>query len=256
MEESLPLIVVAPTFYADRMDLRYQLALELCREAAKLEIHLLLVDGSPDPQVQEELAQAGQGFVTVEKQKLPGKKGVALREGIAAAQAKAASDDTIIAFQEPEKIDMLRHWRNVVTHMQSTSSDICVPRRSPDSFQSSYPIEQYHSESFANLHLDSLAKQVNFPSIDWMVGPIALRACKACYWLDYDGELWDAQIVPMVLAQRWYGCTVSSLEVDFILPAGMKQQEEGVPKWGEKRLFQLNIVFETVGKALKDKEKP
>ena len=262
-----PFIVVAPTFYTDRSDDRFTIALDLCRQAAKLQIRLILVDDSPDhDQVRTDLERAGRdatekAFVQVQKQRQTGKKGVALREGIAAALDELSSAGNVerqgvICFQEPEKIDMLRHWESIISHMHSTNSDICVPRRSHASFQSSYPIEQYHSESFANLHLDSLARQVGFPSIDWTAGPIALSTTKAPHWLEYNGEIWDAQIVPMVVAQRWHGCSVSSLEVDFILPAAMKQQEEGSPKWGEKRLLQLNLLFEIVGKALKETEKP
>lgn len=263
MNSNSNMMVVAPTFYPNMEDPRYSIALDLCKEAARLELSLLLVDASPDENIRQSLAQAGQPFVQVVQQQSPGKKGVALREGIVKAvhtlKESHQNDDvaTFIAFQEPEKVDMLRHWKAVVDHMVATNSDVCVPARSEHSFQSSYPLEQYHSESFANAHLNALARRVQFPAIDWTAGPMALHTRVAHHWISYTTgpQIWDAQIVPLVRSQRWHAARVTSLEVDFFLPAVMKEMEEGSPEWNEKRLLQLNLLFELVGGALKaDKE--
>ena len=69
---------------------------------------------------------------------------------------------------------------------------------------------------------------------------------------DFEGELWDAQIVPMVRAARWHGAVVASREVAFSGAAAMRAEEEGVPKWGDKRLDQTNFLFEAIGAALKE----
>ena len=254
------IIVVAPTFYASKNDIRYELAKECCREAAKAGIHLLLVDASPGDEFARELIDCGtigaQGFVSLRKQTGQGRKGAALREGIAYAADLLKESGGFIAFQEPEKVDMISKWQHVVEFMLQEKADICNPRRSRESFFRTYPIEQWHSEQFANLYLDSLGKKVGFPSVDWTMGPIAFNITLAGHWLKYEGELWDAQIVPMVQAQRWYGAKVVSYEVDYIQPLTMKDDEEGEPKWSEKRLYQLNVLFECVGNALKQNGAP
>lgn len=252
------IIVVAPTFYATKDDIRFELAKQCCREAAKAGIQLLLVDASPLDEIGRELAECGmigsQKFVLVRSQSSKGKKGAALREGIALAAELLQDAGGFIAFQEPEKIEMMSRWKEIVDFMIQEKADICNPRRATQSFIDTYPIEQWHSEQFANLYLDSLAHQVGFPSVDWTMGPIVLSTSFAGHWLHYKGELWDAQIVPMVRAQRWHGAKVLSYEIDYKQPLAMKGEEEGVPKWTEKRLFQLNFLFEHVGNALKESE--
>ena len=252
------LVVTAPTFYSDKEDIRYQLAIDTCREAAKHGIRMILVDASPDESVRQEMTKAGttkEGtqFVRVCPQTSDGRKGAALREGVKLALEEGAG---IVGFQEPEKVKMVEHWRNIADHLLEDDLDICCPRRLDGAFKASYPIEQYHSEHFANMHLDALAKKVNFPSIDWTMGPFATRAKFAKIWLEYDGELWDAQLVPIVLAQRWYRARVTTYEFEYAQAGKMKLEEEGDPQWTEKRLHQLNNLFEFVGEALKNTRPP
>jgi hypothetical protein len=80
---------------------------------------------------------------------------------------------------------------------------------------------------------------------------VAFRCSYTSHWLRYDGELWDAQLVPLVQAHL-AGAKVSSYEVDYHHPETMKQQEQGVPIWNEKRLLQLNFLKDTVGKLMKE----
>lgn len=249
---TMPLTVVAPTFYSTVDDTRYKLGLEACQNAARYNIRLLLVDASPSDDVRDGLRAAGRGYVQVMKQTSSGRKGAALREAI----QWATKDDTndapmIIGFQELEKVDMFRHWGPLVQHMVETSADIGVPRRMDNSFRAGYPIEQYHCESFANLYLDSLSRDVGLVSIDWTMGPVAFRNSLANYWIEFEGDMWDAQLVPLVHAFQ-AGAKVTSFSVDYLHPKSMKEQEEGVAEWNEKRLHQLNFLKMTVGKALAD----
>jgi hypothetical protein len=253
----LALTVVAPTFYSSLDEPRYLLGIEACRQAAKYRIRLILVDASPLEEVRKGLEEAGkangQSFVQVVPQKQKGRKGVALREAINAAYEECGDSrgTHVIAFQELEKIDMFRHWHSLLQHMHDTASDITVPRRADGSFHTYYPIEQYHAESFANLYLDSLGGKIGLASVDWTMGPVAFRCSYTSHWLRYDGELWDAQLVPLVQAHL-AGAKVSSYEVDYHHPETMKQQEQGVPIWNEKRLLQLNFLKDTVGKLMKE----
>jgi hypothetical protein len=253
-----PLIVVAPTFYATKDDIRYELGLETCREAAKHQIRLILVDASSLESIQAELLQNGtatnngQEFVRVAQQTYQGKKGAALREAISLAYEELAGKEGFIAFQEPEKTDMIRNWKDVVSFMEQSQADVCVPKRADALFKATYPIEQYHSENFANCYLDSLGSLCGLPSIDWTMGPLVFRSRYVQHWLDCKGDLWDAQLLPMIRAYRSDGAKIMSYEVDFRHPARMKQEEEGAHRWSEKRLMQLNFLFEKVGEELKE----
>ena len=242
------LIVVAPTCYVSLDEARYLLAVAACQHAAKHKIQMILVDASSESAIREGLEKAGGGYVRVVLQTVPGRKGAALREAIQLA-CQQANEKSIIAFQELEKVDMFRHWNVVVQHMLETGADIIVPRRDDRCFRSNYPIEQYHCESFANLLLNSWGADIGLVAIDWTIGPVAFRNQLAEHWIRFDGELWDAQLIPLVEAHV-AGFKVASFEIDYIHPKTMKDEEEGAAKWNEKRLMQLNFLKETVGKLM------
>ena len=260
-------ICCAPTFYPNTDDLRYKLGEEACREVAKHRIRLILIDASPNEEVVQGLENAGNGYVRVVKQTSIGKKGVALREAIQTSYEELLSSatggrgrdskckDSIIAFMELEKVDLVQYWNPLIQHMIDESSDICVPKRSDQSFKKYYPIEQYHSENFVNMYLDCLAKNtigLN-TSIDWTCGPVAFRSHLVNHWLNYDGDLWDVQLVPLINAfVAMNGAKVTSFEVDYQHPSTMKEQEEFSPIWCEKRLFQINTLKDTVGARMKE----
>jgi hypothetical protein len=253
------LIVVAPTYYNDTNDIRYRLGLESCQQAAEHRIELVLVDASPSQTIRDGLEEAGCGFVRVIPQTSKGKKGAALREGIAKALILLQHNDddcddcengtAVIGFQELEKVDMIRHWKSIARNLLIKSSDIVVARRDNEMFRNSYPIEQFHSEQFANMFLDSLANKIGLPSIDWTAGPVAFKASIAPRWLSYKGEVWDAQLVPIIEAFI-EGAKISSFDVSYRHPESMKEQEEGNLIFNEKRLHQLNFLSDTVGKRM------
>lgn len=247
---SAKFVVCSPTFYPNLNDVRLQLGLEACRSAKKLGIPLLLIDASP-ADVKAALLEAG--ATAVLPQTFTGRKGAALRECVHVARS-VLDDDGVIAFQELEKVDMIGLQRSVAQHLWRSGFDVVVPGRADALFKATYPIEQYHQETFANLYLNTLGVAAGLPDhIDWTMGPVALRATMARHWLEDDGELWDAQIVPYVRAARWHGAKVGPLELEYHHPNSMKAEEEGVAGWGEKRLMQLNFLFEHIGGALKTK---
>ena len=244
-------IVVSVSFYPSTDDPRFAIGLEACRRAKSLGVPLLLVDASP-PDVREALREAG---ADVHEQTRKGRKGAALREAVELAHARLP-EDGVICYQELEKVEMVGLQRDVASHVSRSGCDVCVPRREDTLFRRSYPIEQYHSEHFANLYLDALGGAVGLPSLDWTFGPVAFRNSAASFWLRNEGELWDAQIVPFVRAARWGGARVEVLQVQYSHPPAMKRQEECVPVWSEKRLMQLNFLFNHVGAALKEEAPP
>jgi hypothetical protein len=274
-------IVVAPIVYSDLSEdnVRYELGRELCRQAVIHQIHVILVDGSSaidHDTIRNEFERLGTlssttfqkvQYVHVYPQTRPGKKGTALREALGHAyQRVVPTTNTIIAFQEPEKVDMMRHWKDLARYMIRNSLDICVPQRIESAFRATYPIEQYHTESFGNAYINLYGTAMGLPShLDWFMGPIALRPSLVPIWQDYDGDLWDAQMVPMIRAffrsttttttttstttadanrtQPMTQTQIGSFPVDFRHPLAMKQQEEGSALWCEKRLFQMNYLF-------------
>lgn len=222
---SARLVVVAPTFYSDTSEIRYRLALEACRRAAQHEIELFLVDASPSPDIRLKFEMAGRrpsdgvSFVTVTPQSSRGGKGAALREGISRAldrlREKDLSSSTMlyIGFQELEKVDLFQHWKSIVLHASKEDALVVVPRREDRQFREYYPIEQYHSEQFANGFLDSLGKTIGIPSIDWTNGPVAFEVSLVDQWLNYDGEIWDAQLVPIVDSFVHHKAKIVSFEI-------------------------------------------
>jgi hypothetical protein len=260
------IVVIATTCYPSMNDSRFLLALETVEEAAHLEIPMILIDSSPTEDIRDKLRVMGtvdgKSFVDVLVQLSKGKKGSALREAVDAANRKVKSEwnndnaEAIVCFQEPEKPNMLKHWKTVVAHMVETQADVSVPRRSDISFKATYPREQYYSENFGNMYLDALAKGADFePSVDWLFGPLAWRLKLSSCWLDFkEGELWDAQICPMIHAQRYQKAKVVSCDIDYLHPKTMKDEEEECTKFIEKRLMQLNHVFDNVGKVLKEED--
>ena len=140
---------------------------------------------------------------------------------------------------------MVELWKDVYSAL-TPKDDVVVPRRTHQSFQSSYPIEQFYSESYGNLYLDAVMKDaiqaaggdatLKLPwtdnvtlrgtsILDWHFGPFAFRAKHLDFWSKYTGNSYDAQLVPIVHAIR-RGLSVCSVDVNFVLDERMKKQEE------------------------------
>lgn len=253
-----PCVVVSVTYYPNTSDIRLPLALELCRQAVAKNILTVIVDDSPDhTAVRTALEQAGKGHVKVYQQDsaIYQGKGGALRQAIYVAKELVEINkvvnkcDAIICFTEPEKADIMNHMHLIVKPILDGNADIVVPKRDDELFRSTYPIEQYHSESFANLHFNSLARQYKGfqTDIDWLFGPFAFRISLADIWLDYKGTSWDSQMIPYCRAVRHDYKRIASVTINFRHPKQMKEQEEGDATWTKKRLHQLNILFELLG---------
>ena len=138
---------------------------------------------------------------------------------------------------------MVRCWAKVAVHAAETESAVVVPAREEAPWKETYPIEQWHSENYANHYMNVAARQLGgweLP-LDWHFGPLAFRAQHAHLWLDADGELWDAQCTPVVAAIK-AGLKVTSVEVDFRASLAMKAEEEGDLDFVEKRLMQINFL--------------
>jgi hypothetical protein len=259
-------VIFTCTWYTDTSDLRFLQCIETLKSASEKSIPIVVVDGSPSDAVHNALSKTG---AIVRKQIVPGGKGAALREAAAiAAKVAGVTDETLLCWQEPEKTHMVALWNTVPKHPVTNDGDVFVPRREEESFRSSYPIEQFYSESYGNLYLDALMKDgiqntsMTMPwaddyirrgtsIIDWHFGPFAFRAKHLGLWTKYTGNSYDAQLVPIVHAIR-RGFQVCSFGVDFSLDTGMKNAEEANVNFIEKRLNQLNDLDPKVKAAWTD----
>ena len=224
----------------------------------------VVVDASPDSSLRQSMQEAGGQFVQIYPQTVKGKKGAALREAAShASSLQGVTEQTFLCWQESEKIEMVGLWAGVfdsdLVNKSTIYPDIVVPYRELTSFQKSYPIEQYHSEKYANMYMDCVAKTygqamlinntLQLP-VDWHFGPLAFRASHVQLWTGPSnaGELWDAQVVPIVHGLK-RGMCIRNVEVVFHTPLAMKQEEEGDLAYIEKRLFQINYLDPRVKNA-------
>ena len=261
-------VVFTCTYYPSTSDLRYVQFLETLQAAKKYAVRIVVVDGSPDG-VHKALKEGydGRNGAVIVRQTYQGGKGAALREAadVAAAGGRGAFEagaETLLCWQEAEKTNQLSHWRKVMVALAAATddgADVVVPRRTQQCFMDSYPIEQYHSETYGNLYLDTVMKDAirgsdnddmqlpiantstprGISLIDWHFGPFAFRAKHIKLWSTYKGNSYDAQLVPIVHAIR-RGLRVVSVDVDFVLDGRMREQEENNVDFIEKRLNQLN----------------
>ena len=136
------LIVFTATFYPKLDDVRVSVAIDTLTALTKRSIPVVVVDDSPDPQIRQLLQTTG---ASVFRQQSKGGKGSALREAaVLAAQVDSVHTNTWLCWQEPEKTDMARLWKQ--TLLSAADAGVAIPAREPISFEQTYPIEQYHSE--------------------------------------------------------------------------------------------------------------
>lgn len=264
-EVSIRTCVVTVTYYPDTSDIRFNLALQLCKLAAEHEIHLIIVDGSPDhSNIRDQFQDTNGYYVHVFQQDVetyPGKGG-SLRQAILKAtewfeENDVDANEAAICFTEPEKVDLINHVHDIVEPLLGGRADVIVPTRNDELFRETYPMEQYHSESFGNMHFNLLAREIEgfkeqevsgAAKLDWLFGPFAFKANLASSWLNYPGTSWDAQMVPYVRGVRNHNWRIMPVAVGFSHSKEMKEQEEGDHVWTTKRLTQLNLLFDLLGK--------
>ena len=246
------LVVFTCTWYPNKNDLRCRICFDTLKSMVNHGISVVVVDGSPSPDVRDYLKSSGASMIFEQTSK--GKKGAALREAAEKASSlEGVTEDTWLCWQEAEKEDMARHWKSLV-NSQCQNVDIVVPMREDSLFKKTYPIEQYHSENYGNLFLDAVARNeyISYKkTLDWHFGPFAFRAKHIQLWTKYNGIMYEAQLVPIVHGIH-QGLIVESTIVPFIANEEMKSQEEGQVDFIEKRLNQLADLDPKVKAAWKE----
>jgi hypothetical protein len=238
--ESAPVVLISASMYASVDDPRFGFATRTCAACASLALHFVICDDSPQQRVRDRLNELGKGYVHAFKMSGPGKKGQALRDALSRAlelfpHAKA------VAFFEMEKADFVRHAEDCCAPIVKGTHDLVTPSRARDLFQSTYALEQFHSESFGNayINLEWRKAQKRAPDLDWLFGPICFSAQYAHYYTRCEAEIWDAQIIPAIEAfrdgARWTSVTVAYAHMQ-------KHDEEGSTDMCGKRLLQVNFM--------------
>lgn len=223
-------IIVTATRYTNDDD-RFLLAQNMV-ELATNEFHypVLVIDDSDDPEIQRILTDKGAHVFKQGKLGFGNAVRQAIREG-----AQIAGRKGVIAWQEPEKIDMVRHYATLITPFIENRADMVIPKRTVKSLET-YPIEQMWSERLLNRYSWLLSgKKFDF---DLGSGARILKTFVAHTFTLYDGILWDALVVPIIRAAR-DGYNVVSVPVNYQHPPSQKLKEEGECAWYEKRLTQL-----------------
>ena len=156
------------------------------------------------------------------------------------------------------KVDLVSLQPLIAEPILADKTLLVVPRRTAASW-ATYPLEQFHSESFGNLVAHNYAVAggllpASQQPVDWFFGPLAFERSQATHFLEYTGTLWDAQIVPMIKA-AWtakdfeMASTLTSVDVDFAYPPEQLKLEEATVEYSEKRLMQLNVILPVLRKA-------
>ncbi|GAB5358789.1 hypothetical protein AAMO2058_000488900 [Amorphochlora amoebiformis] len=233
--------VFGATLYSNITAPRFIESLASVRRLRSQDFAVVISDGSPDPAVRDLLRGAG---AHVRETPCCGRKGFALRDALnMALNLTKGMENVVFAFQEMEKSDMAYHWRIVVNSMVHNESPIGIPMRVDSYFKSTYPTAQYHSEKFGNLFINSIAEStLRGMDIDWLFGPFAFERKIAHYWTNHNGEMWDAQILPMVKAIQ-HGVRFISVAIPFRASLVMRGEEEGNFRFISKRKKQLDALL-------------
>ena len=257
-------ILISTTSYSSLTDLRFRLALRTAAQARLHSIPFLVVDSSPEPLKAALRSEGALVLPDDPSQPLPPGKGFAYRLGIREALRRAptllspASSDFALCISEPEKVDFVRLLPRLSSIMLPASlspstPNVVLPHRDAAGF-ASLPLEQGHSEQFANAHLHNVQRGLGGrmgARMDYLFGPVVFHASMARWWLEYGGALWDAQIVPYIEAVHAGEGRVASVEVDYRHPEEQTREEEGVEVWSAKRYMQLQVVVPALEKAFK-----
>ena len=226
------LYIVLPTFFKS-FDLRFALFTKTLDEIYKSNYRCIIIDDSSQKIHQKILEKNYKYNFIVQKQiNIDGKSG-AIRQGIKLAVSNSNNfENDFIAFQEPEKVDMINHYEKILQRLNART--ICVPKRTNKSFKT-YLSDQYHLEKFINKYI-SMKQNLNF---DWTFGPIIFPISLYKYWTDCNYESYNGQIGPLFkcLRDKHY---LIEVEIDYIHNKLQKEKEEEDINFMKKRVDQLN----------------
>ena len=231
------MIVILPTKYNKNDSLRIFLFKMTIKALYLFKIKAIIIDSSEDNIYTDikNYISSYDNSILIKQNDIFYKKGGALREGMKFILNNFKNNDIII-FQEPEKYSMIKYYLDIVTNINEKSY-VCIPSRES---LNSYPIEQQCSENFINYYLNT-ALETNY---DWAFGPVIFTQNLTNYWLNYDGKMWDAQLIPIMYCLKDKIKVIDS-KINFMYPKKQTKYEENNINFIKKRLYQLNYIINT-----------
>ena len=243
------MFLIVPTKYKTLEDFRFKLFLKTLKTVLNhIYIKKFIIVDSSEKKVSDYLKNIkDERIVVLEQEDQTQLKGGSIREGIKYV-VENFGEYAIMAFQEPEKDNMIYHYEDILRKHKHRGAFICNPRRMSISWES-YPKEQYFSENFMNMYFTKMTGI----DVDWSFGPVILTGSVAKYWLEEDGKLWDAQIVPIVKA---FSNNVNIIDepVCFHYPEEQKELEENNMEYIKKRKYQMDYMIEKMTNKIESKQ--
>lgn len=167
--------VLTTTYYNTTSETRFQLACQLVGNAVGAGYEVVVVDGSPNPDIRKSLIRIG---ATVFRQTAHG-MGASRRQLFKYAIDLSGQSDGTFLWTEPEKVDLIRLIPKIVRLVESGEAHIVLPLRTDKSW-ASYPDFQVKSEQEAN----GVYQEVTGEDFDAMFGPVAFDNFVASYFAE------------------------------------------------------------------------
>ena len=237
-EQFHDLAICTTTLYKDDAisHVRQKLALKLLKNAERLGIRCVVVDGGSNPAFLEQV-RAMTNVVLIEDAQL----GMGESRRVAFKRAFNIPQVSYVLWTEPEKDDMVRedNIQKMISSVRQGEADIVVPKRQS---MSSMPKFQAWIESRAN-------QKASQEQWDLWFGPKLFNRAGGDFFLNYKGDLdkWDAVIKP-VLNARNGGKTVKTVEIDYNYDPSQTEVEEDDRGMKQKRLDQYRSILNELSK--------
>ena len=221
-------MIATATRYETLNDPRLLLAYHTIEEAKKNNIPVLLVDDSPG-EVKKFLSDNDAILIPQKEKGL----GNAIRQALVVAESMLDAQGCI-AWQEPEKVGLVRWYKEIIVPLINGSADIVVPARSEASWQT-YPKEQRYSEQLGNRYSWILSEKKYF--FDLFFGPKIMKKEFVPFFITQHNS-WGALAAPVIRAIK-NGVRVTSMPIDYEHTLFQRSVEEGELFWCEKRIAQF-----------------
>lgn len=242
----MSLLIATTTLYSHGLevnDVRRNLAFEAARNAQKLDIPMLVLDGSEGEEISASFRSYG---AHVFRQQTKG-MGSSRREAFFHAIELCKSRDIkVIVWTEPEKAGYIQYAEETALPIIRGAADMVFACRTEAS-RVSYPQFQVKSEVRMNT---ALANALRMDEGNLYLGPIAFSVEAAMKYVlcqhpsDYGIEDKYIQINALIIGKRCGARVVSSRPFDVIYPEAQRIEESGVlsEKMINKRKEQLRGI--------------
>ncbi|PIQ91719.1 MAG: hypothetical protein COV70_02305 [Parcubacteria group bacterium CG11_big_fil_rev_8_21_14_0_20_39_22] len=226
--EKKSIIIVTTTLYKSIKETRFKIACRTIQNAVKAGYPIVIVDGSPDEEIQTKFKDLG----AIVFPELHRGMGPSRRQAFFHAWEIACKKDIgAILWIEAEKDDIIRSVPKIIEPITCAECAIVIPARTPESWKT-WPEFQQVTEKEAN----KIYNNQNFWSddkIDVMFGPIAFCKELAQHFICINPEsigLPDTYIQHFapIFASRVNFNDAVRIEIDISYPPEQKDEEEGV----------------------------